>query len=149
MVAADFALYKAGSVQFAYPSNWSVESQDAEEGVSVALQSQGVSFVIVGVYPGEQEPADLADQTLAALREEHPSLDAEEDLDDLTSDAVAMEISLLSLDVFVQCWLRSWRVGSNTVLVLLQSVERESERCYPVFRAICHSLRSTDESDEG
>lgn len=142
MVAADFSTFHTDSIRFFYPSNWTAQVEDSVDGVSVSLQSQGVSFAVIGLYSSEQEPADLVEQTIGALREEHPSLDAEELLqDDPRSDEVEMELSFLSMDVVVQCWLRSWRLGEHTVLVLMQSVDREADRCNAVYRAICHSIQ--------
>lgn len=137
---ADIAIFESSQVRFAYPVNWLAESEDSEDGLSVSLQSQGVSFAIVGIYSAEREPAEVAEQTLEALRQEHPSLEAEELLDALDDEDVHMELSFLSMDVVAQCWMRSWRSQESTVLVLMQSVEREATQAHAVFQAICKSI---------
>lgn len=144
----DIATFETDSIRFAYPTNWQAESEANADGVTVTLQSQGISFAIVGVYANEYEPDDLMEQAVESLRNEHPTLEAEEDFDEEDAsgeddtDAVAIEAVFYSLDMLTYCWLRSWRLEGNSVLVMMQCIEPESKIGRAVFQAICRSLTS-------
>lgn len=136
------AIYASERVRFAYPANWTSEVDDSEEGKAITLQSQGVSFAVVGIYPDAMEPAELVDQVIESLREEHAGLEVdepEEDWHDMP-DAIAAEALFISLDMVSYCWVRSWRVAGQTLLVFVQSIEPESKMAQGVFNAICRSF---------
>ena len=143
MEGPDFAVYEIGPVQFAYPLGWQAEATPCEEGASVFLQSSGATFAIVGAYSGQQEPLDLVQQSLESLREEHPGLEAEEMLgqEEFFPDSSGVEALFFSLDVLSYCWIRSWRIGRTSVVVLLQSTEPESHGRRLLFDAICRSVQ--------
>lgn len=134
----EVATFRSGAIRFHHPSNWRRDTQEAQEGTSVVLQSQGVTFAIVGIYGSEYLPLDLIDQALDSLRGEHPDLEAE----DMPSegDGIGREILFFSLDVLSYCWMRSWTLDRWTAFVLLQTVEPERRWSQPVFEAICRSF---------
>jgi hypothetical protein len=143
MAVKGLEMCDVGAVRFAYPTGWTREIEEADDGVNVSLQSGGVSFAIVGVYPPDFEPDDLLEQALDSLREEHPTLETE-DLDErgLTEEGASAEAVFISLDAVVYCWIRCWRVGGSSILVFVQSVEPEAEKTRGVFRAICKSMEA-------
>ena len=136
--------FEGDCVRFAYPSNWTQETERGGDGTTVSLQSAGVTFAIVGVYDHRQTPDELLEQAIDTLREEHPALELEplEDDEDAgpDEDRLGAELLFLSLDMLSYCWLESWRAGDRTVLVMMQSIEPESRLGRAVFRAICRSL---------
>jgi hypothetical protein len=142
MAAAEIAVFESPSVRFAYPSNWSCEVEESDEGISVVLQSQGVSFAIVGIYDEDADPEDLVEQAVETLREEHPGLEPEEVDEGDWEDHAGMEVVFMSLDMVSYCWLQSGRVAGKSLLVLMQSIDPESEQSQAVFRAICKSVRT-------
>jgi hypothetical protein len=133
-------------LRFIAPPGWTREVEHSEEGVVCSMQSTGVSFALVGVYPSNRDPDDVVEQALDSLRQEHPTLEADEwDEADPEDPIQTIEAVFLSLDVVSYCWLRAWRVGSRTALAMVQSVEPEAERGRLVFRAICQSMESAGE----
>lgn len=142
MATQEIATFANEVVQFAYPMNWTREVDDSDEGVAVTLQSPGVTFAIVGIYPAELDPEDLVEQAVESLRDEHPSLEVEEVLGKLKGEHVEMEAIFISLDVVSYCWLRSWRLAETSLLVMVQSIEPEAKMGKAIFQAICRSVES-------
>lgn len=127
-------------IQFAYPTNWATEMAESDDGVMMSLQSPGVSFAVMSVYPASEDPTDVVDQALASLREEHPALEEEELFDDnWTEDMQTIESVFLSLDVVVTAWVRAWRLGERVVMVFVQTIEPEEELAKQTFEGLCRS----------
>jgi hypothetical protein len=141
---SDWTTEQVDSVGFARPVTWSLETDRSEEGVSVVLQSDAVSFGLVGVYPPEYTPEELTEQVLESLREEHPGLEVEEiaGQERRYKDVAAYEGLFMTLDTVAYCWVRSWRLPSRTVIVYVQSIQAESAEGEEVFDKICQSVHA-------
>ncbi|MBY0586014.1 hypothetical protein K2X85_02495 [bacterium] len=138
----DWTSERVDSLLFAYPSSWTLETDRSEEGTSVLLQSDGVSFGLVGIYPVDFSPEELTEQVLESVRDEHPGLEIEELSSHERSyrDASAFEGLFMTLDTVAYCWVRSWRVGRRTVVVFIQSIQAEAADGEEVFGKICQSI---------
>lgn len=143
---ADVAVFEWRHIRFVYPTSWTPEVEESDEGVSVVLQSPGVSFAILGVYPEEEDPADLIDQAVSSLSEEHPGLEREDVFEGEGDwrDAAGAEITFMSIDTVSYAWLRSGRVGGQSLLVFFQTIDPEAETTEAIFAAICRSVAATD-----
>jgi len=136
-------------VRFIHPPGWTREVEQSEDGVLCSMQSTGVTFAIVGIYPNGGDPDDLVEQALDSLRQEHPSLEVDDwDESDPDDPIQTLEAVFMSLDMVSYCWIRAWNVGERTVLAMVQSIEPESERGRLVFRALCQSMQPAGE-DKG
>ena len=62
-------------IRFQYPNNWTLDREDSDAGWTAVVQSPALAFLLVSLYPDAESPATLADETLAALREEYQELD--------------------------------------------------------------------------
>ena len=134
-------------VQFIAPPGWTREVEHSEDGILCSMQSTGVTFAIVGIYPKGGDPDDLVEEALDSLRQEHPSLEVDDwDESDPNDPIQTLEAVFMSLDMVSYCWIRAWEVGERTVLAMVQSIEPEAERGRLVFRALCQSMQSTGES---
>jgi hypothetical protein len=136
-------------VQFIAPPGWTREVEHSEDGVLCSMQSTGVTFAIVGIYPQGGDPDDLVEEALDSLRQEHPSLEVDDwDESDPDDPIQTLEAVFMSLDMVSYCWIRAWEVGERTVLTMVQSIEPEAERGRLVFRALCQSMQSAGESNK-
>jgi hypothetical protein len=141
-----FSTIELDGVRFIHPPGWTREIELSEDGQICALQSTGVTFALVGVYPGGGDPDDMLEQALDSLRQEHPSLEVDDwDEADPEDPIQTLEAVFLSLDTVSYCWLRAWNVGARTVLTMVQSVEPEAERGRLIFRALCQSMQPAGE----
>ena len=133
-------------VRFIHPPGWAREVEHSEDGLICSLQSSGVTFALVGIYSEDDDPDDLVELALDSLRQEHPSLEVDDwDEAEIDDPVQTLEAVFMSLDTVSYCWLRAWRVGRRTVLVMVQSVEPEAERGRLVFRALCQSMQPAGE----
>lgn len=140
MTRAGSAMFATDTLKFSYPANWTREVEESPDGLGVTLQSPGVSFAILGIYEETEDPQDLVEQAVDSLREEHPSLEVEEIFDEEFPDATNVESMFISLDTVSYCWIRGWQTCGHTLLVYLQSIERESATSREIFQAICKSV---------
>src|SRR5579871_2105647 len=102
--------FERDGVRFQYPGNWTVEANDgdpAEGGWTVSVQSPETAFVLVSLQPGAGDPAELADQTLQALRGDYQELDSENVVETLAGVvAIGHDIDFLTVDTPITCRTR-------------------------------------------
>jgi hypothetical protein len=139
---ANNGLCQAGPISFGYPQGWAVEDRYDEDGSAVMLQSEGVSFAIVGVYPADQEPDEIVGLALESLRGEHPDVEIEELPGAWWGDGAAAEAVFFSLDFIAYCWIRSGRLADRTLMVYMQTVEPEAAAGREAFETICRSIHA-------
>jgi hypothetical protein len=138
------AQFEDSGIRFQYPDNWRLEREDNETGWTVAVQSPATAFMMICLREDMPTTDDLADTALAALREDYPSLEAEDCFDTLAGQpAIGHDIQFLSLDLTNTCWTRSFYSTYGTVLVLCQTNDLEGNEA--VLRAICASIEVEDD----
>jgi hypothetical protein len=134
--------FERDGVSFEYPESWRLEREDSADGWTVLLQSPGTAFVTITLDASMPEAGEVIETALEALRQDYPSLEAEEHVDTLAGQmAIGHNINFISLDLTNTCWTRCFLCDAGTVLVLCQASDDELERFEPVLRAVCASLR--------
>ena len=130
-------------VSFRYPAGWRAEvDESGGGGWAVTVSSPDTAFVLVSARPDARDPADLADQTLAALRAEYQELDAENRVETVAGrPAVGHDVDFLTLDTSITCRTRCLESPAGPLLVLTQVSEYDREANDPVLRAAVASLR--------
>lgn len=139
--------FEREGIRFQYPANWVLETEeDAEGGWSVTVQSPETAFLLMSLRPDADNAAELADQTLDALKAEYKELDDVNAVGTFAGQlAIGHDIDFLTLDVAVTCWTRCAQTLAGPLLVMCQVSEFERERHEPVLRAICASMTIEDE----
>jgi len=139
--------FERDAIRFQYPAHWELEpSDESDGGWAVSLQSPETAFLLVSLRPDADNPAALADQTLAALKDEYKELDAANAVETLAGQvAIGHDIDFLTLDTAIACWTRCIETLAGSLLVMAQVSEYDRERTQPVLRAICSSLSIQDE----
>ena len=139
--------FERDGIRFEYPGNWTIEAgEDAAGGWAVSLQSPETAFLLVSLRPDADNPAELADQTLEALKTEYKDLDAENAIETLAGrPAIGHDIDFLTVDTPITCRTRCLQTPSGPLLVMAQTSEYDRERNDPVLRAICASLAVDEE----
>lgn len=138
--------FNQSGVAFRYPSNWQIEIEESEETQwLVSVQSPSTAFIMFSLRPDTRDPADLADQTLEALKEEYKELDAENRVETVAGQvAIGHDIDFLTVDTTITCRTRCLETPSGPLLVICQTSELDREENDPVLRAIVASLRIDD-----
>jgi hypothetical protein len=135
-------------ISFRYPANWRVETEEGEvEGSwTVTLTSQETAFVLVSLRPDARDQADLADQTLDAIKEEYKELDAEDAVEKLAGQvAIGHDLDFMTLDTSITCRTRCLQTPAGPLLVMCQTSEYDRQQNDPILRAIVASLAVEEE----
>jgi len=143
-----FSVYDDHGIRFEYPMDWELDVTEDGERATVAVQApSGLAFAMVTIDEDRPAPADLADEALAALRDEYPTLDAVPALETIDGHrAIGHDVEFISLDVPNACVIRCYRTPRRTVLVFAQwsDLDAEDEEPEAHARALCRSLEETD-----
>ena len=141
-----FGIYDDNGIRFRYPEDWELEVTDDGPRTTVAVQSPGgLAFALVTLDEDRPAPAELADEALAAMRDEYPQLDASPALETIDGHrAVGHDLEFISLDLVNSCAIRCYRTPRRTVLVFSQWSDREGDDAEPLLRAVRGSLEETD-----
>jgi hypothetical protein len=112
----------------------------------VAVQSPGgLAFALVTLDEDRPAPAELADEALAAMRDEYPQLDASPALETIDGHrAVGHDLEFISLDLVNSCAIRCYRTPRRTVLVFASGRTSRGTTPRPLLRAVRGSLEETD-----
>jgi len=131
-------------IRFQYPGNWRPDPEAADDdgaGWTVVLQSRGTAFLLVSLRPEADTPAELADQTLQALKAEYKELDADDAVETIAGRAaIGHDVDFLTLDTAVVCHTRCLDTPGGPLLLMGQAGEYDRATADPVFRAVFASL---------
>jgi hypothetical protein len=140
------ATYEDHGIRFEYPEEWDLDVTDDDSIMTVSLQSPGgLAFALVTVDESCPAPAEVADEALAAMREEYPGLDAMPALETIDGHpAVGHDVEFISLDMTNACAIRCFRTPRRTVLVFGQWSDLEAELNEPLIQGVRRTLTETD-----
>src|SRR5262245_40358356 len=107
-------------VTFSYPANWAAEADEGDDGAwTVTVTSPETAFVMVALRPDARDPADLADQTLDALKAEYKELDAENAVATVAGRmAIGHDIDFLTVDTAITARTRAIDTPAGPLLVM-------------------------------
>ncbi len=142
-------VYENRGIHFQFPENWAVDEEDGlEESTTVNVISPGGAFWSIAVHPCHEDPADLAEAAVAAMRAEYDGLDAEPASEWIADQHLTgYDLNFIWLDLTNTALVRGFRTDRGTYLVLCQAEDREFEQVAIVFRAITTSLFMAAESE--
>ena len=140
-------IFERDGIRFQHPANWTLESEeDADGGWSITLLSPETAFLLMTLRPDADNAAELADQTLDALKAEYKELDEANAVGTFAGQvAIGHDIDFLTLDTAVTCWTRCVQLITGPLLVMCQVSEFERDRHEPVLREICASMTIEEE----
>jgi hypothetical protein len=139
--------FERDGVRLAYPENWDLQVEDSEDGGWTAMiQSPDTAFLLLSLRPEAGDAAQLADETLEALRAEYKELDDETRVETLAGRvAIGHDIDFLTLDAAITCRSRCVETPPGPLLLLAQVSEYDKDHNDPVLRAMAASLTVAEE----
>jgi hypothetical protein len=138
--------FARAGIQLTYPDNWTVETEETDEGWTASIVSPGSAFLMLSHYPDDYEPSDLADQALEAMRESYPQLEAEEVVETMAGfPVVGHDVDFFALDLTNTCLIRAMSSPEGTLLLMSQFTDSEVETNGEVMRAMCESIKFEDD----
>jgi hypothetical protein len=139
-------IYDDRGVRFEYPADWELEVTDDGPRTTVAVQSpSGLAFALVTLDASGPAPSEVADEVLAAMRDEYPGLDASPARETIDGhDAVGHDLEFFSLDMTNSCAIRCYQTPRRTVLVFGQWSDLDDEGSAGQIQGVRRSLEETD-----
>lgn len=140
-------VYQDHGIRFEYPPEWDLDVDDDGPATTVSVHSpDGMAFALVRLDENGPDPADVADEALAAMREEYPELDAAPALETIDGHkATGHDVEFFSLDMTNTCAIRCYRTESRTVLVFSQWSELDDPAIEATMKALRVSLEEVDD----
>jgi len=140
--------FARSGMKIVYPDDWSIETEDTEDGWTTSIYSKATAFLMLTHYPESFDPSELADMALEATRETYPGLDSEEVIETLASmPTVGYNVNFMALDLTNSCWIRSLAGPEGCLLLMSQCTDEEIETNGEVLRIIRESISFDDEGE--
>ena len=138
--------FERDGISFRYPASWRAEVEPSGDGGwTVTVQSPETAFAMVSLQPEANDPADLSDQTLAAIRAEYKEFDVEHATETVAGRAaIGFDADFLTVDTATNCRVRCLDTFAGPLLVMCQVSEYDRDRHDPVLRAIVASIRDVE-----
>jgi hypothetical protein len=139
-------IYDEHGIRFEHPADWDVEITEEGSAATVAIQApSGLAFTLVTVDDTCPPPAEVADEALAAMREEYPTLEAVPALESIAGhNAPGYDVEFISLDMTNTCAIRCFRTPRRTILVFGQWSDLDADENAAHFDDVKRSLQETD-----
>jgi hypothetical protein len=139
--------YEDHGVRFDYPADWALEvTEDGPETTIDVQHPEGLAFALVRADEECPDPAALADEALAAMREEYPDLEAGPVIETLRENvATGHDVDFFSLDIANGARIRSFRTPRRTVLVFGQWSDLGEENLSEQVRGILRTIEEVEE----
>jgi hypothetical protein len=142
--------YEDYGVRFECPADWAVEVTDEGLEITIDLQHpEGLAFALVRVDEERPDPANLADEALAAMREEYSELDAAPVIEPLHEHvATGYDVDFFSLDVANGARIRAFRTPSRTILIFGQWSDIGEDDLSEQVRTVFRTIEEVEEFEE-
>lgn len=136
-------------IRFRYPADWELEDESNDERTNLTLTApDGVAFAIVSLDATRPDPKAEADQALAAMREEYPTLEDRARTETIDGhEAIGYDAEFFSLDFVNTFSVRSFRTPRRTVVVFTQWSDAEGDEIGDRIDDIRRSIEETDAFD--
>lgn len=140
------ATFDRNGIRFQYPTNWTLDLEEGDEGWTAVVQSQDLAFVLASLRADADAPAMLADEALAALQDEYKELDTETFVGAFNGlPAIGHDVNFLTVDTAIECQIRAVESPSGPLLVMTQCSEYDREKNERVLAAILKSFQFAED----
>ena len=135
------AIFERSGIAFQYPQNWTLDDEADGADWVATVQTPGTALMMV-TYREDAEPAELGDETVEALREEYPELDAEVTVEALAGQtAIGYDIDFITLDSPVTAKVRVLQAAEGALLIFWQVADKDREHYEALLEAVTSSVR--------
>ena len=134
-------VYQTDGLRFRYPTEWRALEEIGEEGRTVSLDGDDAAFCTITLLEGRPAVEDVLDAGVDAYREVYEDFDVEPiECQIAGRPARGRNVDFFCLELISSAWLRAFRTGANTVLIVFQSEGNDAENAREVFDMIVDSL---------
>jgi hypothetical protein len=133
--------YRTAGLRFVYPTDWEVREEQTEEGLSITISSDGSAFCSVMLLPDRPSAESVIEAAMTAYRESYDDFDVYPVTGRIAGlESVGRDVDFFCMELVNSAWLRAFRTGRFTVLVLAQSGPDEQRAAKRAFETVCESL---------
>jgi len=134
--------FREMGISFQYPDNWTLDEEDVLAGRrSVTVFGPTGAFWSISIHPRSTNPLTLAEEAVAAMREEYVDPDVEEIRETVSGhDLVGYDMNFFVMDLTTTARIRCLRTRRATYAVFCQAEDEDLGRLGRVFDAITTSL---------
>jgi len=140
-------VYDSNGVRFRYPAWWELDEQIQGNEVSITVSSPGTAFWSLTLLLEAPLPENVIESALQVYREEYEEIDIYPIETMLCHRSnVARDLEFVCLELINSAYLRAFRTGEFTALILYQGTDAELQACKQILEEISDSLEC--EGDE-
>jgi hypothetical protein len=133
--------YQTTGLRFAYPGDWDAQEEQTEEGLSITVSGDGSAFCSVMLMPDRPSAESVIEAAMTAYRESYDDFDVYPVACRIAGqESVGRNVDFFCMELVNSAWLRAFRTGRFTVLVLAQSGPDEQLAAKRAFDTVCDSL---------
>ena len=139
-------IYRSHGVRFQYPDYWELTEQRQENELSITVSSPETSFWSLTLLPDGPSPDEIMASAMVAFEDEYEELDiypSEASICDRRS--VARDVEFVCLELVNSAFLRAFRLGERSALVLYQGTDHELEETRETLEEITSSLHCEED----
>jgi hypothetical protein len=141
-------MFCAHGLRFLYPDDWSLNEQTDQQEVTVTVAGPHTSFWSISLYYERPPTESVMAAALDAFRNEYENLDLYPAQAALCErPTVAYDLDFVCLELINSAFLRAFRTGQFTALVLYQGTDQELDETRDILEAISRSLTLDADDD--
>ena len=133
-------------IRFRYPDSWDLSEQQSENELTITVASPTTAFWSLTLFEDGPRPEELIELAVEAFRDEYEELDVYSAKVELCHRAsVARDLEFVCLELLNSAFLRSFRTGNFSVLILYQGTDQELAETREVLESISSSLECDED----
>ena len=140
--------YSGHGIRFSYPPFWDVSEDRSDDQISISVESPGTSFWTITLFLQNPSPEHVLRTAVAAFQDEYEELDtypAEATI--ARRRASGMNLEFVSLELINSAYLRAFRTGRYTILVMYQGTDHELEDTRAMLEEMTASLQCDEDTE--
>lgn len=133
--------YRQHGIAFVYPEGWQCDEDGDEETTTITVHDGGAAFWSLYLLWQRPPVAEVVSEIEETFRNEYEQVDVEASRVTIARRAAeARQIDFFCLELVNTAFVRVFRTGRFTVLVLAQATDHELETVRPQLEEISDSL---------
>lgn len=133
--------FRGPGISFRHPEDWELTEEPRNDELSINLQSGGTSFCSITLLYGRPAPERVLDAAVHAYRDEYDDVDVYPvETRVARHSAIGRDVEFFCLELCNTAFLRAFRTGRFTLLLLFQASDDELQATRTVFDRISGTL---------
>ena len=138
-------VFSRSGIRLQYPGNWTLEADDSSAGWAVTILSKDTAFLVVTLVVDSDDPTQVAQETVDALKKEYENLEVENAIETIAHlPAIGFDTEFMLFDLVNVAWIRCLNAPEGCLLFLAQCTDEEMETNGEVLKAIIASVTIED-----